>query len=172
MSLLERGYSLPWGLPWWLSSKESACNAGDAGLNPELGRSPGGGHGNPYQYSCLENPMDRGAWWATAHGVPELDKTDLPHMHTLRLEKSSPHYLSNWFIALDVLTHWQRIIQETDMSMVTTRRYRKVSYFDLMFKILLNILRLRSNHWTFFLKSNVFLQGFFYIEKNLFRLIM
>ena len=47
--------------PWWLSSKESACNAGDTGLNPGSGRSPGGGHGNLLQYSCLENPMDRGA---------------------------------------------------------------------------------------------------------------
>ena len=41
----------------------------DMGLIPGLGRSPGGGHGNPLQYSCLENPMDRGAWWATVHGV-------------------------------------------------------------------------------------------------------
>ena len=48
--------------------KESTCNAGDMGLIPGLGRSPGGGHGNPLQYSCLENPMDRGAWWATANG--------------------------------------------------------------------------------------------------------
>ena len=50
-------------------SKESACNAGDLGLIPESGRLPGEGNDNPLQYSCLENPMDRGAWWATAHGV-------------------------------------------------------------------------------------------------------
>ena len=59
------------GLPRWLSGKESACNAGatgDLGLIPEWGRFPGGGNGNPLQYSCLENPMDRGAWWATVHG--------------------------------------------------------------------------------------------------------
>ena len=49
-------------------SKESACNAGDLGLIPGSGRSPGEGNGNPLQYSCLENPMDRGAWWATVHG--------------------------------------------------------------------------------------------------------
>ena len=49
--------------------KESTYNAGDAGLIAGLGRSPGGGHGNPLQYSCLENSMDRGAWWATVHGV-------------------------------------------------------------------------------------------------------
>ena len=50
-------------------SKESACNAGDLGLIPGSGRSPGEGNGNPLQYSCLENPMDRGAWWATVLGV-------------------------------------------------------------------------------------------------------
>ena len=44
----------------------------DLGLIPELGRSPGEGNGNPLQYSCLENPMDRGAWWATAHGVARV----------------------------------------------------------------------------------------------------
>ena len=43
--------------------------SGDAGSIPGSGRSPGGGHGNPLQYSCLGNPMDRGAWWATVHGV-------------------------------------------------------------------------------------------------------
>ena len=56
------------GLPWWLSGKESACNAGDASLNPGLGRSPGEGNGNPLQYSHLGNPLDRGAWLATVHG--------------------------------------------------------------------------------------------------------
>ena len=49
--------------------KASAYNVGDLGSIPGLGRSPGEGNGNPLQYSCLENPMDRGAWWATVHGV-------------------------------------------------------------------------------------------------------
>ena len=60
------------GLPQWLSSKGSAYNAGESGdtdLIPGSGRSPGGGHGNLLQYFCLENPMDRGAWWATVHRV-------------------------------------------------------------------------------------------------------
>ena len=60
------------GLPQRLSGKESACNAedaGDVGLVPGLGRSPGGGNGTPFQYSCLRNPMDRGAWCARVHGV-------------------------------------------------------------------------------------------------------
>ena len=47
----------------------TACNVGDLGLISGLGRSPGEGNGNPLQYSCLENLMDRGAWWATVHGV-------------------------------------------------------------------------------------------------------
>ena len=49
------------GLPWWLSGKASVYNAGDLGSIPELERSPGEGNGNPLQYYCLENPMDRGA---------------------------------------------------------------------------------------------------------------
>ena len=49
--------------------KASDCNAADPGSIPGLGRSPGEGNGNPLQYSCLENPMDRGTWWATVHGV-------------------------------------------------------------------------------------------------------
>ena len=49
--------------------KAPACNAGDLGSIPGLGRSPREGNGNPLQYSCLENPMDGGAWWATVHGV-------------------------------------------------------------------------------------------------------
>ena len=60
------------GFPSWLSCIESACNAGDAGKGgsiPGLGRSPGRGHCNPLQYSCLENRMDRGTWQYTAHGV-------------------------------------------------------------------------------------------------------
>ena len=52
-----------------LAVKASACNAGDLGSIPGLGRSPGEGNGNPLQYSCMEKPMDRGAWWATVHGV-------------------------------------------------------------------------------------------------------
>ena len=57
------------GFPSSSDDKESACNAGDLGLIPGLERSPGGGHGNPLQYSCLEGPIDRGARWATVHGV-------------------------------------------------------------------------------------------------------
>ena len=54
--------------------KVSASNAGDLGSIPGSGRSPGEGNGNPLQYSCLENPMDGGAWWATVHGVTKSRK--------------------------------------------------------------------------------------------------
>ena len=57
------------GLPWSLSVKESACQVEDVGLIPEWGRSPGEGNGKLFQYSCLENPMNRGAWQATVCGV-------------------------------------------------------------------------------------------------------
>ena len=65
------GYPSPvfLGFPGGSDGKESACNEVDLGSIPGLGRSRGGGHGNPLQYSYLENPMDRGAWWAPVHGV-------------------------------------------------------------------------------------------------------
>ena len=72
------------GLPPWLSSKESTCNTEatwDMGSVPLRGGSPGGGHGNPLQYSCLENPMDKGAWWATVHEVAK-SRTGLKRLST------------------------------------------------------------------------------------------
>ena len=57
------------GLPCGSAGKESTCNNGDLGLIPGSGRSPGEGNGNPFQYFCLGNPMDWGAWWATVDGI-------------------------------------------------------------------------------------------------------
>ena len=88
------------GFPGGSMGKESACNAGDArdsGLIPGWGRSPGGGHGNPLQYSCLENPMDRGAWQSrlltvqaySPWGRKESDTTEVTeHAHFLFLPDS------------------------------------------------------------------------------------
>ena len=59
------------GFPGGSVVKNPPANVGDTGSVPGSGRSPGGGHSNPLQYSCLENPMDRGAWWATVHEVTE-----------------------------------------------------------------------------------------------------
>ena len=68
--------------------KHPPANAGDVSLIPGLGRSPGGGHGNPLQCSSLENPMDRGAWWAPALGVaksqPQLSSGALPRMYSVQ----------------------------------------------------------------------------------------
>ena len=87
--VLLSGSSVPWvgaareffqkpqrGFPGASAGKESACSAGDPGSISGLGRSPGEGNGNPLQYSCLENRMDRGAWSDTIHGVAESDMTE------------------------------------------------------------------------------------------------
>ena len=66
------------GFPGGSDGEESACEAGNLGLIPGSGRSSGEGNGYPLQYSCLETPMDRGAWQATAHKVAESDMTEQP----------------------------------------------------------------------------------------------
>ena len=106
--------------------KESACNAGDtgdSGLIPELGWSPGGGNGNPFQYSCLENPMDRGAWQVAAKGVTESDTTKWLSMkpeiklptytgsHTQKQENTRETSTSASSTMLKPLTVW-KILQE------------------------------------------------------------
>ena len=63
------------GPPWWLSGKESTCNTGDTSSIPGWGRSPRERNGNPLQYSCLGNPMDRGAWQAIVHGITKESDT-------------------------------------------------------------------------------------------------
>ena len=77
-------YKIKLGLPQWLNGKENACNAEDLGSIPVLPRFPGEGHGNPLQHSCLGNPVDRQAWWATVHEVARdlrLHGVDLPTKH-------------------------------------------------------------------------------------------
>ena len=69
------------GFPGGSEGKECACSAGDLDSIPGAGRPPGGGHGHPPQYSCLENFTDRGAWWATVHRVAK-SRTRLSHTHT------------------------------------------------------------------------------------------
>ena len=80
------------GFPGGSEVKAPACNVRDLGLIPGLGRSPGEGNGNPLQYSCLENPMDRGAWWAIFHGVAK-SRTRLSNFTFLTLHEKFPWYL-------------------------------------------------------------------------------
>ena len=69
-------FEISQGLPYSSDGKESACNAEDPGSIPGSGRSLGEGNSNPVQYSCLENSMDKGAWWASPWGRKELDTTE------------------------------------------------------------------------------------------------
>ena len=72
-----------------LKNPPTKAEVRDVALIPGLGRSSGGGDGNPLQYSCLENPMDRGAWWATVHNVTESDMTEVTyHAHKRGLATS------------------------------------------------------------------------------------
>ena len=77
--------------------KNPAANAGDAGSIPGLGRSPGGGHGNPLLYTCLENPMDRGVWQATIHMIAKSQTrlSNLAHMHSCMVPAPRNLYY-NW----------------------------------------------------------------------------
>ena len=72
------------GLPRWLIGKESTsqCRRLRNGFNSRFGKIPGGGNGNPLPYSCLDNPMDREAWWATVHGVMKSHMTVRLNVHT------------------------------------------------------------------------------------------
>ena len=86
-----------WGFPGVSVGKESTCNAGDLALIPGSGRSPGEWNGNPLQYSCLGNPMDRGACWATVHGVTRVRRylvTKPPPQTNISIELSiTSHFL-------------------------------------------------------------------------------
>ena len=84
--------------------KAPLVNAGDVGFIPESGRFPGVGNGNPLQYSCLENSMDRGAWRATVHGVAKSLSLSLTYTHT-HTHKSflQPH--RGGFVEMSDLTH-------------------------------------------------------------------
>ena len=81
VSLTAQGYTVTVGFPGGSVGEESACYARDAGWIPVSGKPPGGRNGNPLQYSCLENPMDRGAWQAIVHGIAK-SRTQPSNSHT------------------------------------------------------------------------------------------
>ena len=118
--MLFRSYRLPTpvflGFPCGSAGKESSCNVGDLGSISGLGRSPGEGkgyplllvfgegNGTPLQHSCLENPMDRGAWWAAVHGVAKSqtglrDFTFTFHFHALEKEMATHSSVLAWRIS-------------------------------------------------------------------------
>ena len=114
---LSRLTSFCSGFPGGSDGKESACNAGDLGSIPGWGRSPGEGNGTPLQYSCLEHPMDGGAWWAAVHGVaksqPRLEWLTETHTHSplefLHLRGSSlPLETQAFELRIYLLTHSEK----------------------------------------------------------------
>ena len=93
--------------------KNPPANVGDikdAGSIPGLGRSPGGGHGNPLQYSCLENPMDRGAWWVTAHGVTQSWIPMKQLTHTRQPKDARAACLVKWQWANGQFLFWESLV--------------------------------------------------------------
>ena len=83
-------YRREWGFPGGAEVKASACNVGDLGSIPGSGRSPGEGNSNPLQYSCLENPMDGGAWWVTVHGSQTVGHDWATSLHFHHREQEEP----------------------------------------------------------------------------------
>ena len=116
------------GLPGCSDGKASACNARNAGLIPGLGRPHGGRHGNPFQYSCLENPMDRGAWWATVHGIAK-NRTLLRRLNKQARSITGPCFTSH---SPDTVSH-KLYLSNLFFLWVLTRRPRSCSHhsFDL-----------------------------------------
>ena len=112
--------SLFMGFPCSSVSTESACNAGDLGLIPGLGRFPGEGNGNPLQSSYLENPIDRGAWWATVHGATRIG-------HDLAT-KPPPPAASSFFLELFLrcspVAHWAPTNQGSSSTSVVPFSHR------------------------------------------------
>ena len=93
------------GFPGGSYDKKSTCNAGDLSSIPGLGKSPGGGNGNPLQYSYLDNSMDRGAWWATVHGVTKRHDwtTKYVHAHTHTHTRRLGNFLKVIHIVINTL---------------------------------------------------------------------
>ena len=94
--------AVPLGFPGGSDSKASACNVGDPGSIPGLERSPGEENGNPLQYSCLENSMDGGAWWAAVHGVTKsrTQLSDVIFLGDLPNPGSEPRYIAGRFFTV------------------------------------------------------------------------
>ena len=118
-----RGLPLEVGFPGSSDGKDSACNAGDPGLIPGSERSPGEGNDCPLQYSCLENPVDRGAWWATVHGVTK-SRTWLSHFTSLHKLQEILKDREAWCAVVhEVVKHQTRLSDWTTTKWVECQTY-------------------------------------------------
>ena len=106
--IFTQSQSIPWAFPNGPVVKNLPANVGDMGSIPGLGRSPGEGNGNPLQYSCLGNPMDRGAWWATVRGgvTKESNTTDYLNNNNKAFPTDYLLQEDNWSSLYRALT-WQ-----------------------------------------------------------------
>ena len=132
--MTELNWIYMYGLPCWLSGKELACNpgaAGDSGSIPGLRRSRGGGNDNPLQYSCLENPSDRGTWLATVHGHAESGTTEVTYhttyihiyiyTHTQIEQNIEQKSHTAFFSVLDFISSWTFIKRSHNRNLKTNR---------------------------------------------------
>ena len=101
------------GFPGGSDSKESACNAADPGSIPGSGRSPGEGHSNPLQYSCLENPMDKGVWQATVHGMERVGHNWATEQQHISM---TPKSLSRADLSYKLQSHLYNFLMSIDFS--------------------------------------------------------
>ena len=107
---LRYRYIIEW-FPRWFSGKESVCNSGNVSSVSGLGRSPGEGNGSPFQYSCLENSKDRGAWQATVHGVTESDTIYRPNTATIEYCSATKKTEADFCLQSPQLTRNQLALQ-------------------------------------------------------------
>ena len=122
--------TLSWGFPGGSVVKIPHVNAGDMDLIPGLGRSTGGGNGNPLQHSCLENPMDRGAWWATVHVVAKSEP-DWTHTHTHTYYNEITNRVRPTSVAPQYQNEVTRERQKEESSKETEEKQEK-QYYDVL----------------------------------------
>ena len=128
-----KGTSITYIFPGGSEGKASACNAGDSGSIPGSGRSPGVGNGNPLQYSCLENPMDREAWWATVHRVSKSQT----RLSDFTLDNKVVFQFINGLSILKIIfsifvSFWLVLITLLSSSLITCRESQTLSNWTLV----------------------------------------
>ena len=133
------------GFPYCSVGKESACNAGDPGLIPGSGWSPWEGNGNPFPYSCLENPMDRGVWWATVHEGARFSHDLAPKLP--RLLDNKLMWKIQWYFSVSATDkkawHFYKVLGNT----VGRSSSRSLSYACMFYWICQELMVLTTLTW-------------------------